>query len=918
MLITISQTTISPTQNYLGSVPVLKGWYSKRFTAGDGITPVVPGDGISGFYYSVSCAINGDGQIVIPAFTIQSTTDATDDATSRFTGQLFDQSGTPREIIFGKANGNGWAIPTQYGTPVDWDELARYNAATALLNPPPTYPTYPQMLAEIERRAGDFDYAEVGHAGIAELTTAPLLASRPKAVSETDPRLMTQVGILGLPVNPKNYGAIGTGVATTITTADVLTHSAGQPFPWAGTYTVGVDTKDYVGLQEAIYAGLYNGTLTPNDANSKLNRPIDWGAGFYVINKGLVADKVRSALITGAGNYATVITCTAAEPALSMENGLWYSYFANFAMGGSTAHTGAVIQIEGIGALSQQYTTWVNVYTFGGGLINDGWGLNVNGGLQGDGNRWTNCRAAAFTYAGVHTSGSNTLNNQWVGGDIQSCPNYGIAIDGQSTMNIDGPTFQNGNNVADIFVGGGVTQSKSSASNIRSESKVFCVGVGADAPIELSNIEAPGYGWVSTVNGGIGVSDWLALTVVTTSKYTIGNGRLFKITTAGTTGAAEPSWDTCLSDGGTLADGSATWTQQEWNIVNIDFSSIDHCFFGLGRVNVGIDTGTGSLRTAINDMVVSRTDWFGDMGVSSQGMWLGNPVIQTALGVQVRKMTWAVPQWEQSALVAYGNRANTLSWSAANRAVQPTSYNPMFVGDSTFIASKAVSAGLGFGDVGWGHGAPDSGGIFNGTSLDADYRTQNCFGVWGTISPGRIPVGSNQQGQDLYIQGGPSTGNLPSGNVYVRVGAAGAGGAQVNPTANMIAITPSGVAVAGGVTSSSATSGVGYSTGAGGTVTQATNKSTGVTLNKASGSITTNNAALAAGAEVSFVVTNSVVAATDVPVIVIKSVGTLGAYAVVVSAVGAGSFTVTISNLTAGSLSEAIILSFVIIKGVAA
>ena len=43
----------------------------------------------------------------------------------------------------------------------------------------------------------------------------------------------------------------------------------------------------------------------------------------------------------------------------------------------------------------------------------------------------------------------------------------------------------------------------------------------------------------------------------------------------------------------------------------------------------------------------------------------------------------------------------------------------------------------------------------------------------------------------------------------------------------------------------------------GGTVTQATGKSTGVTLNAASGQITMDDAALAAAAEISFTVTNS-------------------------------------------------------------
>lgn len=111
------------------------------------------------------------------------------------------------------------------------------------------------------------------------------------------------------------------------------------------------------------------------------------------------------------------------------------------------------------------------------------------------------------------------------------------------------------------------------------------------------------------------------------------------------------------------------------------------------------------------------------------------------------------------------------------------------------------------------------------------------------------------------------------------------------------------------------TSAFGYTTGAGGTVTQLTSKATGVTLNTLSGRITTHNAALAAAAEVTFIVTNSQAAATDVPCVAHASGGTAGAYDVFVSAVAAGSFRITISNMSAGSLSEALVINFVIIKG---
>jgi hypothetical protein len=109
----------------------------------------------------------------------------------------------------------------------------------------------------------------------------------------------------------------------------------------------------------------------------------------------------------------------------------------------------------------------------------------------------------------------------------------------------------------------------------------------------------------------------------------------------------------------------------------------------------------------------------------------------------------------------------------------------------------------------------------------------------------------------------------------------------------------------------------GFNAGLGGAVTQATDRSTGVTLNKMTGAITMNAASLAAGAEATFTVTNSFVAATDVPVVAIKSssTGTPSAY---VSAVAAGSFNITVTNLHASTAdTTADVINFVIIKGAA-
>jgi len=155
-------------------------------------------------------------------------------------------------------------------------------------------------------------------------------------------------------------------------------------------------------------------------------------------------------------------------------------------------------------------------------------------------------------------------------------------------------------------------------------------------------------------------------------------------------------------------------------------------------------------------------------------------------------------------------------------------------------------------------------------------------------------------------------------------------GVSFNGSANITvaadANTLSGTTLASGVTTSSLTAlgaaatltttgTVGYRTGAGGTVTQLTNKSTAVTLSKACGAITMNGAALAAAAIVSFTQTNTVAAAGDLIVANHTATGTFGAYTINPRA-GAGTITWSIRNNTAGSLSEAIVLSYCVVKGV--
>jgi hypothetical protein len=116
-----------------------------------------------------------------------------------------------------------------------------------------------------------------------------------------------------------------------------------------------------------------------------------------------------------------------------------------------------------------------------------------------------------------------------------------------------------------------------------------------------------------------------------------------------------------------------------------------------------------------------------------------------------------------------------------------------------------------------------------------------------------------------------------------------------------------------------ATSEIGYAAAAQGTVTQATSKSTGVTLSKSAGRITMNAAALAGNTAVSFTLTNTTISTNDVLILCVSggSVADTTTYTVYVSSLSAGSAVITLRNFTATSQSEAVVINFSVIHGAA-
>ena len=107
---------------------------------------------------------------------------------------------------------------------------------------------------------------------------------------------------------------------------------------------------------------------------------------------------------------------------------------------------------------------------------------------------------------------------------------------------------------------------------------------------------------------------------------------------------------------------------------------------------------------------------------------------------------------------------------------------------------------------------------------------------------------------------------------------------------------------------------LGYTAAAQGTVTQLTSKSTAVTLNKPAGRITMDAASLATATNATFTLNNSFISANDTVILTISGgQATPGSYNVFANALGAGTVSITLRNISGGPLAAAVVINFAII-----
>lgn len=210
-----------------------------------------------------------------------------------------------------------------------------------------------------------------------------------------------------------------------------------------------------------------------------------------------------------------------------------------------------------------------------------------------------------------------------------------------------------------------------------------------------------------------------------------------------------------------------------------------------------------------------------------------------------------------------------------------------------------------------GTGASDASGARTNLGLGT-IATQNSNNV--TITGGAISgvtFSGTFSGITSISSTSFSTSNAAT-NLTLTTNGITAGGSNTNVN---IAMTPKGT---GSLitTKLEATTSIGYPTGTGGTVTQATSRTTGVTLNKICGQITLFGPTTIAGhSNQEFTFTNSFIEANDVVVVCLKSGITSGQYTVGTTAVSAGSCKISIQNVNnTTSPSDTPVLSFAVIK----
>lgn len=340
---------------------------------------------------------------------------------------------------------------------------------------------------------------------------------------------------------------------------------------------------------------------------------------------------------------------------------------------------------------------------------------------------------------------------------------------------------------------------------------------------------------------------------------------------------------------------------------NSAFGQVSLVFVSTGTANVGIGKAAGyGITSGFRNNILGNYAGFSNNG--NQNVLIGTDVMYNATNA--------------SSNTIVGNSSYYDGQGSLNIVLGLASAQAMTTGSANTILGNLINIGNVNNNVAISNGTGQVVYRDNGTTaynlrplrIGSSTAPTATLDVTGTMSVSSTSTLSGLRNNGTFTTTGAAMiGGTTAGSATLHVlGTMSVQGASTLTTVNATgAGTFVGVLSTSSVVSTSKTAGIGYAVGSGSTVTQGTSRTTGVTINSITGSITLFSTAGSATYQ-SFTVTNSTVAANDL-IIVNQRSGT-DTYIMSVTAVAAGSFRITFAT-TGGTTTEAPVFNFAVIKG---
>jgi hypothetical protein len=510
--------------------------------------------------------------------------------------------------------------------------------------------------------------------------------------------------------------------------------------------------------------------------------------------------------------------------------------------------------------ISPQNITFYDDFFAGGGVTDVGVLIaKSGGGAQGDNIRCYNCYFVSFTCAGWQIGGNNTGRNvgrhyaqnaireQIIGGDIQGCPLYGVAVYGGS-VEVNGTTMENDSAGFGTQTGFDVyceaPQDRCIVRSVRSESHKLAAG--SPLLVEHSRTIFQATQWYSAERSqSMADTSWPAGTVFSGTGQG-GDGKYYQIKTRGRFGGLGLTSVTGGGSSNTLSNSTTSWPSNafagqqativsgtgngEYCIITSNTATVITCaagwvtnYYQLAIVNPDtsskfvVEPNWSSRPTRSGTVTFAPFNFNVIEGNAGAAIGDGELYDVAAPGGQIKiggpysdlkRIFVSRTDWNSAGFVLEDSLqladyediyiekpGQDINVGGTTKHIPWTFFRNS--GGNSFY-SGVTHKNMGTKPICWSYGQNGEGRSANDVCIGI--RTDNdslkspgraVLGILGTIGPG-TPFGSNKEGVDLPVSGGLSTGNGMPGGISFRLGVAGTSGSQVNDSTEVSRIDVNG------------------------------------------------------------------------------------------------------------------------------